>query len=250
MDSTIKQRFSERWRRYFPDAELPIAFAYTDEPDPAGSELTRERFRCLICDLAPVRNGATRSFSRDTIGCGGGRRYLGFEQELRPRFAHFLSCGIPGELDGERYKQSPELVEDYLDSQPAFEAPAPHVVFKRWDRLDADDRPEVVVFFARPDVLSGLFTLANFDEADPQAVRVPFGSGCASVVYQPYLQLDAEHPRAVLGMFDVSARPCVPSDVLTFAVPWPKFVTMIDNMDSSFLTTDSWQEVRSRMRRA
>ena len=35
-----------------------------------------------------------------------------------------------------------------------------------------EDDPAVVIFFAGADVLAGLFTLANFDEADPEAVRV------------------------------------------------------------------------------
>jgi hypothetical protein len=56
-----------------------------------------------------------------------------------------------------------------------------------------------------------------------------------------------ERLRAVLGMFDVSARPCVSPDVLTFAVPWPKFVRMVETMDESFLITDSWHRVRSRI---
>lgn len=85
--------------------------------------------------------------------------------------------------------------------------------FKRWDRLDEADDPAVVIFFAPPGVLSGLFTLANFDEVDPQAVIAPFGSGCSSIVYHPYRELDSDRPRAVLGMFDVSARPCVLEDV-------------------------------------
>jgi hypothetical protein len=150
-------------------------------------------------------------------------------------------------MEGERYKRSPELVERYLESQPTFEAPARNIVFERWDNLDENGSPEVVVFFATPDVLSGLFTLANFDEVDPQAVIAPFGSGCASIVYHPYQELQSERPRAVLGMFDVSARPCVPRDVLTFAVPWPKFVDMVDQMDESFLITNSWHKVRSRI---
>jgi hypothetical protein len=48
-------------------------------------------------------------------------------------------------------------------------------------------------------------------------------------------------------MFDVSARPCVPPEALTFAVPWPKFVRMVDHMDESFLITRSWGQVRARM---
>jgi len=54
----------------------------------------------------------------------------------------------------------------------------------------------------------------------------------------------------VLGMFDVSARPCVGAGELTFTVPWPKFVRMVDNMPDSFLITPSWAKVRNRLRRA
>jgi hypothetical protein len=50
-------------------------------------------------------------------------------------------------------------------------------------------------------------------------------------------------------MFDASARPFVPSTVLSFAVPWPKFVRMVDNVEESFLITKSWNKVRTRMKR-
>jgi len=38
-------------------------------------------------------------------------------------------------------------------------------------------------------------------------------------------------------MLDVSARPCVPSDVMTFAVPMAKFTSMVADMEESFLVT-------------
>ena len=241
MDMKLKQRFSELWQEYFPGGELPIAFAYADRGDPH-----RPAQRCVICDLSNVRNGRSLTFDVDSVGCGGGRRYLGFVQTLRPNFEHFLSCGIPGEMEGERYKKSPELVTESLVHQPPFVAPGRYVVFKRWDMLTADDDPAVVIFFAPPDVLSGLFTLANFDEASPCGVIAPFGAGCASIVYFPYHELQAGQ-RAVLGMFDVSARPCVPGGVLTFAVPWPRFVRMVDNVPQSFLITRTWEKVRERI---
>jgi hypothetical protein len=53
------------------------------------------------------------------------------------------------------------------------------------------DDPEVVIFFAQPDVLSGLFTLANYDEADPNGVFAPFAAGCGSIVHYPYLEKDS-----------------------------------------------------------
>jgi hypothetical protein len=130
---------------------------------------------------------------------------------------------------------------------PAFRAPARLVVFKRWDLLEAPDDPEVVIFFAKPDILSGLFTLANFDESEPNGVFTPSGAGCSSIVAYPYLERGSRRPRCVLGMFDITARPYVPGDVLTFSVPMEKFVRMVENMDESFLTTDTWRAVQKRI---
>jgi hypothetical protein len=61
--------------------------------------------------------------------------------------------------------------------------------------------------------------------------------------------MKSESPRAVIGMFDVSARPSVPKDTLSFAVPMKKFETMIANMDESFLITESWRKVQRRIDR-
>ena len=52
---------------------------------------------------------------------------------------------------------------------------------------------------------------------------------------------------AVLGMFDVSARPFVKDGVLSFAVPIKKLERMVDDMDESFLITPSWDKVRGRL---
>ena len=48
-------------------------------------------------------------------------------------------------------------------------------------------------------------------------------------------------------MFDVSARPCVPDNALTIAIPMNKFEKMVENMEASFLTTKSWKKVRRRI---
>lgn len=64
----------------------------------------------------------------------------------------------------------------------------------------------------------------------------------------PYLESRSDRPRGVIGMFDVSARPFVPNNVLTFAVPMNKFVRMVENADESFLITDSWARVQKRIK--
>ena len=249
MDAGLKERFIKNWNKYFPGADLPIGFYYTEVKYLQSMPKTPKGHRCILCDLAKVRNGKTLCFDVSSIGCGGGQRYLGFAEMKMPNFNYFLSYGIPGKLEGERYKKSPELVREHMKHQTPFEAPAKYMVFKRWDNMDYIDEPIVIIFFATPDVLSGLFTLASFDEAQPQSVIAPFGAGCATIVDHPYKELQSGQPRAVLGMFDVSARPYVPPGMLTFAIPWPKFIRMVNNMEESFLITKSWSKIKNRMKR-
>ena len=242
-----KKKFMGLWQRYFGDTELPICFYYTDEEGCAEKVKSAEGWQCFIGALAKVRKGQSLCFDADSIGCFGGKRYLGFNERIMPRFEYFLSCGIPGKLEGERYKKSPELVKELMKKMPPFKAPAAFIVFKRWDMLEAADEPAVVIFFAKPDVLAGLFTLSNYDEVEQNGVITPFGAGCSSIVMYPYLERDSQRPRALLGMFDVSARPFVSAETLTFAAPMNKFTRMIDNMDESFLITSSWEKVRKRI---
>lgn len=248
MTTAIVGSFIEQWRRFFATADLPIAFYYSDSAD--GCAPPTGRAHCMIAELGAVRNGRAVAFSADSIHCGGGKTYSGFSTHLRDEFEYFLSCGIPGKLEGERYKKSPELVREHLKSQQPFAAPAKYLVFKRLDQLAASDQPLAVVFFATPDLLAGLFTLANFGAPDPNGVIAPFCSGCSSIIFYPMHEGKSATPRATLGMFDVSARPHLPATMLTFAVPWAKFVTMTVNMPESFLITESWEAVRNRLERA
>ena len=248
MDLALKHRFMVLWEKYFDGAELPMAFYYTDQE--GRGELVHApsaAHQCFIGSLSMVRKGQSLCFGGNSFGCGGGKRYLGYTEELRPNFEYFLSCGIEGEMEGERYKKSPEIVRQLVKDTPRFEAPGKYIVFKRWDKLEQIDEPEVVIFLARPDVLSGLFTLTGFEEVNREAVIAPFAAGCGSIVLYPYLEKDRERPRGVLGMFDVSARPYVPKGALSFSVPMNKFRRMVDDMDESFLITQSWGKVKKRI---
>jgi uncharacterized protein (DUF169 family) len=248
MDISLRNSFIGRWKKYFNNSELPVTFYYTDQPYEAQFAEASEKWRCLICELSKVRNGNSLAFSAGSLSCGGAKRYLGFTDMMRPDFEYFLSCGIENEMEGERYIRTPEMVRELMKNQKKISPPGKYIVFKRWDKLTQKDNPDVVIFFDVPDVLSGLFTLANYDQSEPNGTFTPFGAGCGSVVHYPYLEKDSDRPRAVIGMFDPSARPCVPSGTLTFAVPMVKFLKMISYMDESFLITDSWQEVRKRIK--
>ena len=241
-----KELFLKKWAQYFGSAELPITFYLSPGDGGAAPMPPAKGHSCLICELGRVRRGESLCYNAAALACGGAKRFLGYAPEMRPGFEYFLSCGKPG-MEGERYVKTPEMVLQSMKEQDAIPVGNRNFIFKRWDALTEADDPEVVIFFAKPDVLSGLFTLATFDQVERNGTFTPFGSGCATAIYYPYLEKDAPRPRAVIGMFDPSARPCVAPDILTFALPMRRFEAMIDNMDESFLITDTWKTVRKRI---
>lgn len=246
MDTKLRDKFLILWKQYFGSADLPLAFYYAEGDGGAEWAEKPKGWSCIICDLAKVRKGASQVYNPERITCGGGKRYLGYTDKLRPGFEYFLSCGNEN-MEGERYLRTPDHVKEFLKYQKSLPVGGKNLIFKRWDKLEEHDNPEVVVFFATPDVLSGLFTLANFDQTEPNSTFTPFGSGCSSIIHYPYLETMNERQRAVIGMFDPSARPCVPANTLTFAVPMRKFETMVSYMEESFLITSTWSSVRKRI---
>jgi len=246
MNLVLKESFLALWAKYFGGSELPIVFYYSVTEHGAEWAEKPKGWNCIICELAKVRNGSSLIYNAERITCGGGKRYLGYTDKLRPGFEYFLSCGNE-KIDGERYLQSPELVKDFLKFQKTLPVAGMNLIFKRWDKLEEPDEPDVVIFFATPDVLSGLFTLANFDQAEPNGTFTPFGSGCSSIIHYPYIESLTERQRAVIGMFDPSARKCVPGNTLSFAVPMKRFTKMIGYMEECFLITDTWKAVRKRL---
>jgi uncharacterized protein (DUF169 family) len=249
MNKQLKERFTELWKKYFNGAELPIAFYYSDGAGDIEIVEKPSEHVCFIGVLNRVRKGKSLCFGADSLGCFGAKRYLGYMKEIMPNFEYFLSCGIPGELEGERYKKSPEIVREIMKNMPDFKAPKKYIIFKRWDAVEEGDNPDVVIFFSPPDVISGLFTLAGFDQTESASVYAPFSAGCGSIVLHPYLEGEKPQPRCILGMFDVSARPFVPPGVLTFSAPMKKFEIMVGNMEESFLITPSWEKVRMKIKK-
>ena len=116
MEKQLWESFLSKWQKYFAKAELPIAYYYVNETPEQELKDTINEHRCLICNLSRVREGHAFVYSAESPGCLGGKRYTGFSHRLRPNFEYFLSCGIPGKMEGERYKKSPQLVKEYLKS--------------------------------------------------------------------------------------------------------------------------------------
>jgi len=251
MDIELRDKFMRLWNTYFAGSELPITFGISKNTGIVDKAPVPKGWKCLICDLTRIQKGTSLSFDQESLTCSGAKFYLGYTTERSPEFRYFLSTGKEGVVKGERYKRTPELVDVASRHDIRISAGSKCYIFKRWDQLAEDDVPEVVIFFARPEVLSGLFTLANFDQIDPNGgVICPFGAGCGSIIYYPWLEQQKENPKAVLGMFDPSSRPCVMVDVLTIAIPMKKFVHMVGYMEESFLITKTWEKVKRKIKRS
>jgi len=250
MDLKLKNKFTERWNKYFGNRELPITFYYSNDVYDAKIIPEKNESRsCLICELAKVRKGESVAYSEETILCRGAKRYTGYKTELFENFRYFLSCGIPGKLEGERYKQNPEIADNFQAGLVSLPTEKKYLIFKRWDKLTEKDEPVAVIFYATPDILSGLFTLANFDSSETNNVITPFAAGCGSIIHYPTLENLKENPKCILGMFDPSARPCVEEEILTFSIPIKRFEKIAGFIDESFLITETWNVLSKRIKK-
>ena len=252
----IDQVSEERWKQFRETLglqESPLGVYYTND-QPVGKTpmagMAPGVHHCMIGLLRRARHhGDTVYFDRKHFGCPGGAYYMGFIESPLPDIEYFLSCGIPGQMEGERYIKTPELAREYFSRMKPRPAPARYCVFKPLDQFSGDERPEIVVFFATPDLLSGLFTLTNYALERTDGAYAPFGSGCGTLLTYPLKEAEKEEPRAVLGMFDVSARPMVEKDVLTLSMPYTVFLKLLENVSGSFLQTESWKRVLQRIQK-
>ena len=228
--------------------ESPLGIYYTND-QPEGATPKEGITGCMIGLLQNARKkGKAVYFDKSHFGCPGGAYYMGFRDLPMPNIEYFLSCGIPGQMEGERYIKTPELAREYFGKMKPRPAPATYCVFKPIEQFfQGVIRPEVVVFFASPDMLAGLFTLTNYALEKTDGVYTPFGSGCSAILTHPLREAEKEQSRAILGMFDVSARPMVEKDVLTFAMPYSVFLKLLENVSGSFLQTESWKKVLQRI---
>ncbi len=248
MRKNIKGFFKEKWEKYFPGNELPVACYYSDilgDVEYHEAPKKEKGITCIFSQMAPVRRGKALAFNKGNLGCFGAVDMLGFSDKKSKEEMKYSMDFLVKE---EKFYSSEAQIIEFSTKYPSMPAKGKYIIFKPWDLLTDDDQPLVVSFFVRPDAIGGLHALANYDSMSPHAVISPFSSGCDSLIGFPMRELESENPRAVLGIFDPSARICLKPDIMSFSIPWPKFTGMIENMDKCFLTTDLWQGMIKRMK--
>ncbi|MCA1961562.1 MAG: DUF169 domain-containing protein [Desulfomonile sp.] len=210
--------------------------------------LFHKSWSCVLGTLRRARKRRTAAyFERGRYGCLGAAFFLGFNKPQLESVVKYVSTGIPGVLEGERYVPSPELLRRYneiLDPEPA---PKRFCVFKPLSVFGPDEEPEFVNFFARPEVISGLHQLVLFAVDDLEAVMSPWSAGCGNLVAWPRKYKREGRLKACLGGWDPSCRKFLKIDEITFTLPIEMFRLILERWQESFLTTKTWQSVKRRI---
>lgn len=195
---TIQEFINKYMEAFGESVPLPVAFGYSDK---AVTEVKKIP-RCMIGAIRKVCDGEPLTLSADNVLCGGGRLYTAFAP-MPDRVPAFVS-------ETEHYKQTKEKVWEYIDRLDIRISEKPYLNFIRMDHIDSLDEVEGILFFATPDVLSGLCSWAFYDNNDDDAVCARFGSGCSSIVTLAVKENRKGGRSCFIGMLDPSARPLVP----------------------------------------
>jgi uncharacterized protein (DUF169 family) len=270
MENTLLKSLEELLNVLALDEE-PLGLVYTDEEpgegfSPKPSELpTRAKeeqnaidwpavFQSFSCAMGHIRRARMKKtaayFSGERFGCPGAAFWLGFNKPQTETIISYVSTGIPGWSEGERYCESPEALRGifvHIDPRPA---PRTYCVIKPISLYADHEEPELVIFFSRPESLCGLHQLACFVTNNPEVVASPWSSGCGSIAVWPLYYLTRGDNRAVLGGWDPSARQFFKNDELSFTIPFTMFRDMLQRHRESFLSGEEWSKVRKKIARS
>lgn len=228
--------FIENIRKAFGQIELPIVFWYSNsyETPPVKTK------HCFIEALKTAREGGIISLDANSISCPGGKTYTGFA-EPAPFIPEFVS-------NKEKYKQTPEQVTNFINNLKMPQAPGKFIHFSSIELIEDLSCIEGLIFFATPDILTGLVSWTFFDSDKPDAVSVPFGSGCSTMVSQVLVENKKNGHRTFMGMFDPSVRKCVEENILSFSIPLSRFKEMYHTLTKCCLIdTNAWNKVKERI---
>ncbi len=225
----------------------PVAIVRTEQPPADAMEPSVDWHGCAIALLSAASKGKRVAFREETVGCGGGKGGLALAETPHEPLTMLLSGGND-EVPALRYKKNEKLAADYIDSLPQ-QTITPCLVFSSLNQLATDETPSAVVFLVNPDQLSALATLANYDSAQQDNVKLLFGAGCVQSILYSLADEQAGKKTCTIGLTDPSARLCIGSDLLSFSIPYSRFLELEALTEESFLAGVTWQEIKRRIER-
>jgi uncharacterized protein (DUF169 family) len=254
----------------------PMAIVWSNTKPEGALQLKPHAHSCIMYLFAQVvTKGKIAVFDRETYGCPGALAGLGFGNGYYDAFggagiefmASFFSKGADSSKDraaycaavekmpererakflkGERLHKNAEKAKRFMTEElPITDISEKYVIYTPLSKVSPGEKPVVVVFVADPLQITGLVTLtgAVLEGTDP--VRVPPMAACQQIGAFAYDEAKKEHPRAVLGYTDLSARESVgktiPENMFTFAVPYKLYEELEEEATDGVFDGPIWQ---------
>lgn len=225
----------------------PCGVYFSNEKPANALELKKKGNGCIVPLILKASTGIPLVISEASTGWPCSAFYLGFQDSIFEGIEYFLSNKEDFWRPCERFIQNPALAKAFVDNVNAVKPDKPFLIVKPLEDFFPDEEPESVMFFVNADQLSALVFLCHFDAPGAMdRVLSPFASACMALVTLPLKLSREKEEKAVMGMFDLSARTRMPHDLLSLAMPYSFLKKLAGFLPESFISTETWKTVRAR----